>query len=64
VSEEGRFLADGFIEANKFIWIFTEHQIMSYVFNFVVKIVLILTYDRHSVDQTMNDSLFYVMWVV
>jgi hypothetical protein len=49
---------------NKFFWIFTKHQIMSYVFNFVVEILLILTYDLRSVDQTVNDSPFYVVWVV
>jgi hypothetical protein len=37
---------------------------MSYVPNFVVAIYLILTYDLSSVDQTLNDSPFYVMWVV
>jgi hypothetical protein len=37
---------------------------MSYVFNFVVEILLILTYDLRSVDQTVYDSPFYVMWVV
>jgi hypothetical protein len=44
---------------DEFFWIFIEHQIMSYVFNFIVKILLILTYDLCSVDQTMNDSPFY-----
>jgi hypothetical protein len=33
-------------------------------FNFVIEILLILTYDLGSADQTMNDSPFYVMWVV
>jgi hypothetical protein len=37
---------------------------MSYVFNFVVEILLISTYDLRPVDQIMNDSPFYVMWVV
>jgi hypothetical protein len=37
---------------------------MSYVFNFVVEILLILTYDLRSVDQTVNHSPFYVIWVV
>jgi hypothetical protein len=37
---------------------------MSCVFNFVVEILLILTYDLRSADQTMNDSPFYVMLVV
>jgi hypothetical protein len=63
VSEEGRFLVDGSIRVNEFFWIFIEHQIMSYVFNFVVEILLILTYDPRSVDQTVSDSPFYVMWV-
>jgi hypothetical protein len=37
---------------------------MSYVFNFVVEILLILIFALRSVDQTLNDSPFYVMWVV
>jgi hypothetical protein len=37
---------------------------MSYVFNFVVKIRLVLTYDLRSVDQAMNHSPFYVIRVV
>jgi hypothetical protein len=36
---------------------------MSYVPNFVVEILLILTRDLASADQTMNDSPFYVIWV-
>jgi hypothetical protein len=36
---------------------------MSYVPNFVVEILLILTRDLGSADQTMNDSPFYVIWV-
>jgi hypothetical protein len=50
--------------SQQILWIFTEHQIMFYVSNFVVEILLILTYDLHSVDQTVNNSPFYVMWVV
>jgi hypothetical protein len=37
---------------------------MSYVLNFDVEILLILTYGLCSADQTMNDSPFYMMWVV
>jgi hypothetical protein len=37
---------------------------MSYVLSFTVEILLILTYDLCSTDQTMNDSLFHVIWVV
>jgi hypothetical protein len=37
---------------------------MSCIFNFVVEFLLILTYDFRSVGQTVNDSTFYVMWVV
>jgi hypothetical protein len=37
---------------------------MYYVFNFVVEILLVLTFALRSVDQTLNDSTFYVMWVV
>jgi hypothetical protein len=37
---------------------------MFYIFSFVVKILLVLTYDLRSVAQTMNDSPFYVMWVI
>lgn len=35
-----------------------------YIFNFIVEILLILTCDLRSVDQTINDSPFYIMWVV
>jgi hypothetical protein len=48
----------------EFSWTFTKHQIVNYVSNFVVEILLILKYDLRSVDETMNDSPFYVMWVV
>jgi hypothetical protein len=37
---------------------------MSYVINFIVEILLILTYDLGSTDQTMSSSPFYIMWVV
>jgi hypothetical protein len=37
---------------------------MSYVSDFVAKIILVLTYNLRSVEQTMGDSPFYVMWVV
>jgi hypothetical protein len=37
---------------------------MSNVFNFLAEIPPILTYDLRSGDQTMNDSPFYMMWVV
>jgi hypothetical protein len=37
---------------------------MSYVLNFIVEILLILTYDLCSADHTINDYTFYVMWVV
>jgi hypothetical protein len=53
-----------YYRVNEFIWVFTEHQIMSYDFDFVVKILLIFTYDLRSVDQIVDDSPFYVMWVV
>jgi hypothetical protein len=49
---------------NEFFRILTEHQVMSYVSDFVAKIILVLTYNLRSVEQTMDDSLFYVMWVV
>jgi hypothetical protein len=49
---------------NEFLRAFVKHQIVSYVPNFVAKILLILTHDLDSTDQTMNDSTFYVMWVV
>jgi hypothetical protein len=58
VSGEGRFRVD------VFLWVFTEHQIMSYGFNFDVKFLLILTYNLGSVEQIMDDPRFYVMWVV
>jgi hypothetical protein len=36
---------------------------MSYVLNFLVEILLILTYDLASTDQAMNDSSFHMVWV-
>jgi hypothetical protein len=48
----------------EFLWIFIKHQIMSYVLNYVVEILLNLTYDLGSSDQTMKDSLFHALWVV
>jgi hypothetical protein len=49
---------------NEFFSVFIKHQIMSYVFNFVVENLLILTYDLRSADQTMNDPPFNAIWVV
>jgi hypothetical protein len=43
---------------NKFLWVFIKHQIVSYVLNFIVEILLVLTYDLDSTDQTMNASHF------
>jgi hypothetical protein len=37
---------------------------MSYGLNFVVEILRNLTYDLDCTDQTMNDSLFHMIWVV
>jgi hypothetical protein len=37
---------------------------MSYVLNFLVEILLILTHDLGSTAPTTNDSPFQVMWVV
>jgi hypothetical protein len=45
----------------KFTMKVEDNHVMSYVFNCVVEILLILAYVLHSVDQTMNDSPFYVM---
>jgi hypothetical protein len=36
---------------------------MSYVFNFLAEILLILTYDLGSTDQTVKDSSFHMMLV-
>jgi CRISPR/Cas system CMR-associated protein Cmr1 (group 7 of RAMP superfamily) len=41
-----------------------QNEIIPHDLNFPVKILLILTYDFGSVDQIMNSSLFYMMWVV
>jgi hypothetical protein len=41
-----------------------KYQIMSYVFNFTVQILLIMIYDLCLVDRTMYNSPFYVIWVV
>jgi hypothetical protein len=64
ISEEGWLLLKGFIMVSEFLWVFIKCQIMSYVVNFLVEILLILTYDRGCTDQTMNDSPFRMMWVV
>jgi hypothetical protein len=61
VHEKGQFLLDGF---NEFSSAFIKYQIVPYVLNFLVEILLILTYDLGSPDQAMNDSAFHVMWVV
>jgi hypothetical protein len=45
----------------KFIMEDEANQIISYVFNCTVGILLILAYDLHFVDQTMNDCPFYMM---
>jgi hypothetical protein len=44
----------------EYLWVFIKYQIMSYVLNFLVE-VLILTYDLGSTDQAMNDDSFQVM---
>jgi hypothetical protein len=44
--------------------LFIKYEIICYVLNFVVEILLILTFALRSVDPTLNDSTFYVMWVV
>jgi hypothetical protein len=49
---------------NKLLCVFIKHQMMSYVLNFIVEIFLILTYDLSSADQIMNESPFYMMWVI
>jgi heme A synthase len=66
ISEEGQSILDGFImdRVNEFLWVFIMHQIMSYVLHFLAEILLILTYDRASTDQTMNNSHFHMTWVV
>jgi hypothetical protein len=65
VSEDGRLLLEWLhYRVNEFFWVFIKHQITSYVLNFVVEILLILSYDLDSADKTMNNSPFYMMWVV
>jgi hypothetical protein len=49
---------------NGFLWVFMKHQIVSYVLNFRVEILLFLTCDLGLTDQIMNDFPFHVMWVV
>jgi hypothetical protein len=49
---------------SEFLWVFIRHHIISYVLNSLVEILLILTYDHGSTDQTMNDSSFHEVWVV
>jgi hypothetical protein len=46
ILEGGQLLLDGFhYRVHEFFWIFTEHQIMSYFFNFFTEIILVLAYD-------------------
>ena len=42
----------------RFFWVFIMHQIVSYILNFAVEILLILTYDLGSNDQTIKTSCF------
>jgi hypothetical protein len=49
---------------SKLLWVFIKYQIMSYILNFVFEILLILTYDLGLAEQTMNDTPFYMVWVV
>jgi hypothetical protein len=63
VSEEGGLLLDGFsMESTNSCWY--PLRIMSSLLNLIVEILLILTYNLGSTDQTMNDSTFHVMWAV
>jgi hypothetical protein len=49
---------------NEFLWAFIKQQIVSDVLNLVVQILLVLTHGLGSSDQTMNDSPFYVVWLL
>jgi hypothetical protein len=52
VCEEGRLLLCDFImESSEIFWIFIKHQIISYVLNFLVEILLILTNDWSNYEQ-------------
>lgn len=64
LSEEGWLLFDGFITESMNFCGYSLSIRSSYILNFLVEIILILTYDLGSTDQTMNDSPFQVMWVV
>jgi hypothetical protein len=66
VFQEGSLLLDDFImeSTNSCGYSLSIKQIMSYVFNFVVEILLLLTHDLGLTDPTMNDSPFHVIWVV
>jgi hypothetical protein len=46
------------------LWVFIKHQIMAHVLNFLVDVILILTDDLGSTDQTVNHFRFHVMWVI
>jgi hypothetical protein len=64
VSEERQLLLDGFImQSSNSCGLFTMHNIMSYVLNSLPEIVLILLHNLGLTDQTMNNSLFHLMWV-
>jgi hypothetical protein len=53
VSKEGRLLLGGFIMETT---IYCGYQITSYILNFLIEILLILTYDPDPTNQAMNDS--------
>jgi hypothetical protein len=62
VPEEGQLSLDGFIMES--LWAFLKHQIMSYILNFLVDFLLILSYELGCTDLPMKDAPFCMMWVV
>jgi hypothetical protein len=65
VSEVGRLLPDDFVMESVNSCGYSLSIILCLnAFNIPVEILLSLTYDLGSTDETMNGSPFHVMWVV
>jgi hypothetical protein len=61
---EGWLLLSGFIIESMSSCRYSLNIRLSYVFNLIVGIFLILTHDLGLNDQIMNSSSFYMIWMV
>jgi hypothetical protein len=66
VSEKGQLLLNGFIKesTNSCGHSLSIRSCLMFLISLLKSFFLLLTYDRGSTDQTMNDSPFHMMWVV